>query len=46
MSVLSGVLRRATLKDGKLRERVIPHGQVVMTFDLAEMLKNRPTLDA
>ena len=46
LSVIPGILSRATLKDGKLKERVIPHGQVVMTFDLDEMLKNRPTLDA
>lgn len=46
LSVLPGVLSRATKKGGKLGERSIPHGQVVMSFDLAQMLNNRPTLDA
>lgn len=46
LSVLPGILVRATDKDKTLKERSIPQGQVVMTFDLDEMLKNRPTLDA
>lgn len=46
LSVLPGILTRATGKDTTLKERVIPQGQVVMTFYLDEMLNNRPTLDA
>ena len=46
LSVLPGVISRATEKEERLEERLVQHGQVVMTFDLKEMLNNRPTLDA
>lgn len=46
LSVLPEVLVRAVDNVKTLRERSIPQGQVVMTFDLDEMLRNRPTLDA
>ena len=46
LSVLPNVLVRATKAEGQLQEAVVRRGRVVLSFDLDEMLKNRPTLDA